>query len=300
VLNLKPLTSRKFSLFDEATHDVLGKVDKALKAVIEKQSASVQLQEAMYYAALNGGKRFRPLLMMGSASLFDLSFETFLPIATAVELIHAYSLVHDDLPAMDNADIRRGKPSCWRQYSEATAILVGDGLLTLAFELIASSSLNPTIALELVTKLAKASGPNGMVGGQMLDIAQDHHDDFSSITTLQRLKTGELIAFCCEAGAIMGEQDPFIRKQLKEVGYKIGLIYQMVDDLLDKKGEAHILGKPSQQDGDKITLVDKMGEDQTLQKIDDLKEEAFSILKPFGPKADMFKEIIKRSIERKF
>ncbi|MBY0461899.1 MAG: polyprenyl synthetase family protein [Alphaproteobacteria bacterium] len=296
---MKPLTSLKFSLLEERTKGVVDKVDNALDVVIEKQFASVQLRRAMQYAALNGGKRFRPLLMMAAGDLFDISFETLLPVSTAAELIHAYSLVHDDLPAMDNADTRRGKPSCWRQFDEATAILVGDGLLTLAFEVIASSSLSPAIALELVTKLAKASGPNGMVGGQMLDMSQDHQGDLSLITTLQRLKTGELIAFCCEAGAIMGTSDPFIKKQIKEVGYKIGLIYQMVDDLLDKKGEVNTLGKPSQQDGNKITLVDKMGEEQTIQKINDVKENIFLVLKPFGPKADLFREIITWAVERK-
>ncbi|MBY0281666.1 MAG: polyprenyl synthetase family protein [Alphaproteobacteria bacterium] len=296
---MKPLTSHKSSLLDERVSDVASKIDKALEAIIEKQSASAQLKQAMEYAALNGGKRFRPLLMRASGDLFDIPFDTLLPASVAVELIHAYSLVHDDLPAMDNADTRRGKPSCWCQFDEATAILVGDGLLTLAFEVISSSSLPPSIALELVTKLAKASGPNGMVAGQMLDMNQDHHDDVSLITALQRLKTGELIAFCCEAGAIIGSADPFVKKQLKDVGYKIGLIYQMVDDLLDKKGDANTLGKPSQHDSNKITLVDKMGEGQTLQKIENLKEEIFLALKPFGSKADLFREIIMWSIERK-
>lgn len=298
--NLKPLVQPKVSLFDEAAGVITDNVDKALSLVLEKQFASLTLQEAMKYAALNGGKRFRPLLIMASGALFDVSFETLLPVGTAVELIHAYSLVHDDLPAMDNAHTRRGKPSCWRQYDEATAILVGDGLLTLAFEVISSSSLPPSIALELVTKLAKASGPSGMVAGQMLDIRQEHNNDLNLIINLQRLKTGDLIAFCCEAGAIMAGQDPFIKKQLKEVGYKTGLIYQMMDDLLDKKGEAHVLGKPSQNDNNKITLVDEMDEERFFQKIHLLKQEISKALASFDARADLFKEILEWSIRRAF
>lgn len=297
---MKPLPLLKYSLLDEATKIVIDKTDQALNHALEKQSVSPTLGQAMHYAALNGGKRFRPLLMKASGDLFDIPFDLLLPAATAVELIHAYSLVHDDLPAMDDADTRRGKPSCWRQFDEATAILVGDGLLTLAFEVLASSSLNPSVALELVVTLAKASGPNGMVGGQMLDIKQDHQNNTDLISTLQRLKTGELIAFCCKAGAVIGSQDLLIKKQLKEVGYKVGQIYQMVDDLLDKKGNAKVLGKPSQHDTNKITLIDKMGERHTLQKIYNLKEEILTTLEPFGPKADLFKEILEWSIARSF
>lgn len=296
---MKPLTLLKFPSVDAVTKLVAEKVDQDLSIVLEKQSVSIVLRQAMQYAVLNGGKRFRPLLMKASADLFDISFDDLLPAAMAIELIHAYSLVHDDLPAMDNADTRRGKPSCWRQFDEVTAILVGDGLLTLAFEVMALSPLKASVVLELVTKLAKASGPNGMVGGQMLDIRQDHQNDVTLIATLQRLKTGELIAFCCEVGAVVAEQDSYVKQQLKEVGYKVGLIYQMVDDFLDKKGNAVVLGKPSQQDNNKITLIDTIGERQMLQKVYDLKEEIFRTLRPFGTKADLFKEILEWSIERK-
>jgi len=252
----------------------------------------------MKYAALNGGKRFRPLLIRASGNLFDIPFQTLLPIAVATELIHAYSLVHDDLPPMDNADMRRSKPSCWRQFDEATAILVGDALLTLAFEVLASSSLRPEISLELVAKLARASGPNGMVGGQMLDIDQNHQNELESIRNLQRLKTGELIAFCAEAGAIIAEAENSLKQSLKEVGYKIGLIYQMVDDLLDQKGSIKNLGKPVQQDINKKTLIDVMGTDQVLSMIRLQRKAVDVVLTPFGQKADLFKDLLDWSCER--
>ena len=297
-LNSKLSQHPKFPFLTDLALLTASEVDAALCSLINNQSEAPSLREAMKYAALNGGKRFRPLLIRASGNLFDIPFQTLLPIAVAAELIHAYSLVHDDLPPMDNADMRRGKASCWRQFDEATAILVGDALLTLAFEVLASSFFRPEISLELIAKLAKASGPKGMVGGQMLDIDQNHKNELDSIKTLQRLKTGELIAFCAEAGAIVAEAEKSLKQSLKEAGYKIGLIYQVVDDLLDQEGLAKNLGKPVQQDINKKTLIDVMGIDQALSMIHLQMREVEVVLSPFGGKADLFKDLLDWSCER--
>lgn len=298
--NLKISTLPKSFLLKAAADVVVEKLDQSLKDLIEKQSTSIRLREAMLYAVLDGGKRFRPLLIKASGDLFGIAFEVLLPIAISVELVHAYSLVHDDLPAMDNADTRRGKPSCWRQFDEATAILAGDALLTLAFEQLSSFSLDPVVVLEIITKFSKAIGPQGMVGGQMLDITQDHHNNPNLINRLQQLKTGELIAFCCEVGAIVGHQHPSLKNQLKDVGYKMGLIYQIIDDLLDKKAEADLIGKPCRHDINKVTLVDQMGEIEIVERVNSLKQEILTVLTPFDSKADLFRDILVWSLERTF
>ncbi len=292
MLKPKLLTQPNFRFLNETISFICTEVDSILEGVIGAQTGSSRLREAMAYAVLKGGKRFRPLLIKASGDLFGVPFKTILPIAAAIEMLHAYSLVHDDLPAMDNSDTRRGQPSCWRQFGEETGILAGDALLTLAFEVLALAPLPAHICLELVTKLAKACGANGMAAGQMLDISQEHNGKLLEIERLQKLKTGELIAFCCEVGAIVTGSSPDLKEKLREMGYKLGLLYQMTDDFLDLRGNIENIGKPINQDADKITIVSLVGYDKARQMIESYRDEIRFMLIDFGKNALLFEEIL--------
>ncbi len=252
---MNPLKLKDSAFLNQRWQTVINTVDEAIADYLKKQKAPSPLQDAMYYAALQGGKRFRPLLMQAVADYVGVDFQKVLPAAVAVEFIHAYSLVHDDLPAMDNAPLRRGKPSVWKQFDEATAILAGDALLTLAFQVLAESSLPSSISLSLVQELAKASGPSGMVGGQMLDISPVHTVNISHSEHLQNLKTGQLFAFSCISPAIVADTPLHAIESLRSVGLSLGLIYQVVDDLLDHTSTPETLGKPTQNDTQKTTFV---------------------------------------------
>ena len=202
-------------------------------------SSEARLVRAMRHACLNGGKRLRPFLVMEGAKLFGVDANCALRVATAVEFLHCYSLVHDDLPAMDNSDLRRGKPTVHKVFDDATAILAGDALLTQSFEILAHVDTHgdARVRVELVAALAKAAGPQGMVGGQMLDlIAETTPFELPTITRLQRMKTGDMIAFSCEAGAILGKATPNLRQALRNFAHDLGLAFQIVDDLLDADG----------------------------------------------------------------
>src|SRR5262249_34108511 len=200
---------------------------------------------------MGGGKRIRPFLVLNGARLFDVPEEGARRTAAAIEMVHSYSLVHDDLPAMDNADLRRGRPSVHRQFDEATAILAGDGLLTQAFEVLVDEEThaNPSVRSELVLALAGAAGVAGMVGGQMIDLEAQHARlDLDAITKLQRLKTGAIIRFSCEAGAIMASAPTKERRALQLYAEDLGLAFQIADDLLDVESSVAITGKPVGQD----------------------------------------------------
>ena len=225
-----------------------------------------RLLAAMRHGVLNGGKRLRPLLVMESAALFDADAGDALRVAAALECVHCYSLIHDDLPSMDDDDLRRGQPTVHRAFDEATAILAGDGLLTLAFDILASgeSRLAAAANLELVAGLARAAGIGGMVGGQALDLAAGSEPpDETGVITLQAMKTGALIRYACEAGAICRQRQPAERERLGEFGAAIGLAFQLADDLLDLSADAGALGKATGKDAaaGKATLAALHGED---------------------------------------
>ncbi|MFQ5534924.1 MAG: polyprenyl synthetase family protein [Sphingomonadales bacterium] len=235
--------------------------------------------EAMRYVTLAGGKRFRPFLVATSASLFGVSRASALRAGAAVELVHTYSLVHDDLPCMDDDDLRRGHPTAHVKYDEATAVLTGDALLTLAFEILADERThsNPKVRLELIATLAAASGANGMVGGQMIDIAADGHDhDIGSITRLQQMKTGALITFSAQAGAVLGRAGKEKRLALKAFAHDLGLAFQIADDLLDTDGSAEEMGKAVGKDADqgKATFVSILGKDRARTQAELLAQQA--------------------------
>ncbi len=260
--------------------------------------------EAMRYSALAGGKRLRPFLVMESASLFDVDPEHALHCAAAVEMIHCYSLIHDDLPAMDDSDLRRGRATAHKEFDEATAILAGDGLLTEAFAVLASPRCHPdpSIRSDLIAGLAQASGAAGMVGGQMIDIAPGRDAlDLAGITNLQALKTGALITFACEAGAILGRADDKAGRALRLYARDLGLAFQIVDDLLDSQSTPEELGKPTGQDeaAGKATFVGLLGVEGARAKARTLVEEACGHLAIFSQKAMLLEATAQFVLERR-
>src|SRR3954451_10225262 len=211
-----------------------------------------RLASAMAYALLSGGKRLRPFLVIESAALFEVPRQNALWVAAALECIHCYSLVHDDLPAMDNDDLRRGKPTVHKAYDEATAILAGDALQLLAFDLLGrpETHADPAVRIELVTELAAAAGHSGMAGGQMLDLTAAQRDwSLPEIMRMQAMKTGALFRFACLAGAILGRASDAEKSSLRSYGDAIGLAFQITDDILDVEASAELLGKATRKDG---------------------------------------------------
>jgi farnesyl diphosphate synthase len=276
--------------------DAAAATETLLEAILVQSPAEgeiarpARLVEAMRYAALGGGKRLRPFLAIEAAQLFGEDGAGALRIGAAIECLHCYSLVHDDLPAMDDDDLRRGKPTLHRAYDEATAILAGDALQTLAFDLLAdpATTADPLVRAELVLGLARASGLGGMAGGQMLDLqAETDTPDEASIRQLQAMKTGALIRFSCEAGAILGRASTADRARIRRFGEIIGLAFQLADDILDETATAEALGKATGKDSSrgKGTLVGLYGVARVRAMLDDLVAEAEALLAPFGGRA---------------
>jgi len=262
-----------------------------------------RVTEAMRYAALGQGKRLRPFLVVESAALFGVPRDRALRTGAALECVHCYSLVHDDLPAMDDDDLRRGKPTAHKAFDEATAILAGDALLTVAFEILADEATHPdpTVRVALVSRLARAAGVAGMVGGQMLDIEAETRADaaeLAHIGLIQSLKTGALFRYACEAGAILGGADaaPLIR-----YAQKIGLAFQIADDILDVESTPEALGKATQKDKamGKATFVDLLGLDEARAQASRLVDEAVASLSCYGDKAGILNEAARFIVARR-
>ncbi len=278
--------------------------DTLARLLPEPEGHEGRVAEAMRYASLAGGKRLRPFLTVSSARLLGVEGEPALRAAAAVEMIHCYSLVHDDLPAMDDDDLRRGQPTCHIEFDEATAILTGDALLTYAFEVLAGDATHPDPAVrcELVGGLAMAAGPAGMVGGQMIDLAAADNDlDLAGITRLQNLKTGALIAFSCEAGAILGEATPDHRQAMAAYGRDLGLAFQIADDLLDIESTEAELGKAVGKDADhgKATFIDLLGLEGARDYSRQLVDSAIGRLDSFGDGAILLKEAARFVVDRR-
>ena len=258
-----------------------------------------RLIAAMRHAVLGGGKRLRPFLVVESAALFGADPAGALLAGAALECVHCYSLVHDDLPAMDNDDLRRGRPTVHKAFDEATAILAGDALLTLAFDLIARPEVHakPEVRAALTVELARASGLGGMAGGQMLDLAAEgrfedkHALSQQEIATLQAMKTGALLRFACRAGAILGEAKPDAMANLDRFGVIVGQAFQIADDLLDVESDTATLGKAAHKDAaaGKATLVTALGIAGAHERLAQLVAEAETTLMPFGAKADILR-----------
>ncbi|MBZ9967345.1 polyprenyl synthetase family protein [Mesorhizobium sp. BR1-1-2] len=265
--------------------------DRALTGEIARPK---RLMAAMRHGVLNGGKRLRPFLVMESAALFSADGETALRVAAALECVHCYSLIHDDLPAMDDDDLRRGQPTVHRAFDEATAILAGDALLTLAFDIVAdeTTALPAERRAALVLALARAAGTGGMVGGQTLDLeAERIAPDEAGIIRLQAMKTGALIRFACEAGAVVAGVPAGDRERLAEFGSAIGLAFQLADDLLDLTADAAQMGKATGKDAaaGKATLVALHGEAWARAQLHGLVHQAHALLEPYGEQAGLLK-----------
>lgn len=264
--------------------------------------------EAMKYSIMNGGKRLRPFLVTETAKLFGLDFADTLRPAVALECIHSYSLIHDDLPAMDNDDLRRGKPTCHKAFDEATAILAGDGLLTYAFAIISDEKTHPssTIRCQLINLLANAAGAfNGMVAGQMLDLyAENNITDNSEklIKNIEEMKTGRLIRYACESGAILGQASIEETQALINYSRKIGIAFQIADDILDVEGEQSLVGKTLHKDASqgKQTFVSLYGLDQAKQLAQQHVNEAKESISPFGNKANTLQTLSDFIITRSY
>ncbi|MFL0670560.1 MAG: polyprenyl synthetase family protein [Erythrobacter sp.] len=290
----------------ENLKQVQAEIDSVFDAMLPvPDDTSARLIEAMRYAAIGGGKRVRPLLVVSTASLFGVNRESALRAGAAIEAIHVYSLIHDDLPCMDNDDMRHGKPTLHKVFDEATAVLAGDALHALAFEILADveTSADPFTRSELILTLGQASGMHGMAGGQMMDMVADEEGvqyDLHTITRLQQLKTGALLAASVEMGAILGKVAPQGRAHLRAYARDIGLAFQIADDLLDVEGDSDKAGKTLRKDEvqGKQTFVTLMGVDKAREQARALVDQAILRLASYGPEADILRALARFIVER--
>jgi len=302
----------------QSAEDLLAAHGQAVNAYLTELLAAMgdspaRLTESIRYSLMAGGKRLRPALVLetfqccaagAGRGASDAAFRSALAAAGAMELIHTFSLVHDDLPAMDNSDLRRGRPTCHKAFDDATAVLAGDGLLTMAFEVLADPDTHgdPAVRCELVASLAQAAGSNGMVGGQMIDLLAEHRSDLDigAITRLQRLKTGALIAFACEAGAILGKAPQDLRLALRGYAHDLGLAFQIADDLLDVEGSSAATGKPVGADAaaGKATFVSILGVERARAQASLLVNQAVAHLEPFEGRAQLLRDVARFVVDR--
>jgi farnesyl diphosphate synthase len=287
-----------------ALKEVAAEMDRRFDTLLKvPDDARADLYRAMRHAAIGGGKRLRPLLVFATARLFDVRRDHAARVATALEAIHVYSLIHDDLPAMDDDDVRRGKPTVHKAFDEATAILAGDCLHALAFEVLADPATHPDpfVRVELLADLARAAGPAGMAGGQVMDlVAETTTFDLGTVTRLQQMKTGALIACAVEAGAILGRLPPEGRTGLRGYAHDLGLAFQIVDDLIDVEGDEALAGKKLRKDGDagKETFVSLLGVARAREQSQLLVDQAIDHLRHYGKEADLLRAIARYVIER--
>jgi len=314
IIKARPHPETAAGAFAQPHHQAVNLAQALGDAAAEVNAAMVDLlpapapiygrvQEAMRYAIFVGGKRLRPFLILESARLFGVARGHALRAAAAIEMLHTYSLVHDDLPCMDDDDLRRGQPTVHRKFDEATAVLVGDGLLTHAFEVLADPATHPSaeIRCRLIAALARAGGSDGMIGGQMMDIvAADHTFGPDQVIQLQRMKTGALFEFSCEAGPILGEASADDRRRLRDYARDIGLAFQISDDLIDVTSTAEQAGKAVGKDKDKgkATLVSIHGVEGARQEAHRLAVHAAELLSPYGPEADALRAVPFMLIDR--
>ena len=292
------------SILAEALADVARDVDHLFDQLLAvPDDARAPLYQAMRHAAIGGGKRMRPLLTIAASRLFNVDPAAALRVGCAVEAINVYSLVHDEMPCMDDDDMRRGKPTVHKAFDEAIAVLAGDSLHEIAFELLVDpeTHADPFVRVELIEGLARASGPSGMAGGQMMDIAAETSDfDLTAVTRLQALKTGALIAFSVEAGAILGRLPPEGRGPLRGYARDVGLAFQIADDLLDVEGDEELAGKALKKDEakGKATFVSLMGVERARGQAGMLVDQAIAHLASHGPEADLLRAIARYAVER--
>lgn len=290
-----------------ALADVAAAMERTLDDLIPTGAGrESRLFDAMRYACLAGGKRLRPFLLVATADMFGVDRVRSLRAAAAIEFVHCYSLVHDDLPAMDDDDLRRGRPTCHIEFDEATAILAGDALQTLAFEVLADPATHPDPAVrsDLVLALATGAGATGMVGGQMFDLEAEKHGDtfgLADVERLQQMKTGRLIAYGCKAGGILGQADAAQRTALDAYAADLGLAFQIADDILDAEGDEAEVGKKVGKDAEagKATFVSLLGLDEAKNRARDLTLQATSHLDLFGTDADLLRDVARFVVDRR-
>lgn len=284
-------------------------VERRLSTILDgsaRAGTPQRLVAAMRHATLGGGKRLRPFLVIETAGLFGVAAEAAVDTAASLELVHCYSLVHDDLPAMDNDDLRRGRPTVHKAFDEWTAILAGDALLTLAFEVLAEAAPpagGTSLAAALVSSLARAAGPAGMVGGQCLDLEADKlghpvEPDAAHVERLQAMKTGALIRCACDLGAILGQAGENARRALGLYGERLGLAFQIADDLLDVEGDAATMGKAAGKDERKATWHTAAGMEAAKRRLAEVAGAASAALAPFGSRADTLREAVAFATQR--
>ena len=295
--NIISVVKEYSSLFNLKIRPLFIKVDGLEKRVVD----------AMEYSVMNGGKRLRPFLVYETSKLFDIPFEQSFYAAASLEMLHSYSLIHDDLPAMDNDDLRRGKPTCHKQFDEATAILAGDGLLTYAFEILATSPYEDKIKIELIKLLSQAAGAiNGMIAGQMLDLSTERMTNITNsefiIKHIEEMKTGCLLKYACEAGAVIGKADNTKRQALVEYSRRIGIAFQIADDILDVEGSQEIVGKTLKKDKaqNKLTFVGCYGIETARQMSRELIEQAKDIVSVFGKTSQNLQDLADFIINRNY
>lgn len=291
------MSAKNPELAKQALKDFAPKIESILLDLLPSAGGMEdQVIDAMRYALMAGGKRLRPFLITQTSALFSVDQQYALRVAAAIECVHTYSLIHDDLPAMDDDDMRRGKPSVHKKFDEATAILAGDALLTFAFEILSDEKTHPdpSVRCDLITALSRSSGAIGMVGGQMIDLkAENQNLQREQINRMQRMKTGALIVFSCEVGAILAKVTDERRDALVKYADNIGLAFQVADDLLDVEGSSEDLGKTAGKDMEagKATLVSLMGIEQARTYADELIEQAISEMQIFDNKADVLRSL---------
>jgi len=292
-------------IFSNKLNIIANSTNSYLKSFFLKQNKNSSLLPPMKYGVFSGGKRFRSSIVVNTGKIYGINYRKLIIIASAIECIHSYSLIHDDLPSMDNDELRRGKLTVHKKFNEFTAILAGNSLLTLAFEILSGKDLklSQNYKNELIKTLSVCSGHSGLAGGQYSDLTFENKNIAQKkIINMQRKKTGELFGFCCESIAIVKGISNEKRKKLKTIGINIGLLFQTVDDLIDHRGDSVIVGKPTKSDKKKgkATLVNLLGYEETVNFAKNLKKKIDEQIKSYGAKADDLLDSVKFIIERKF
>ena len=293
------------SVFSSKLNTIANGTNSYLKSFFSNQKKNSFLLEPMKYGVFSGGKRFRSAIVFNTGKIYDINYKKLIIIGSAVECIHSYSLMHDDLPSMDNDELRRGKLSVHKKFNEFTAILAGNSLLVLAFEILSGKELNlsQNYKNQLIRTLSICSGHSGLAGGQYSDLSFENKSVLKkNIINMQKKKTGELFGFCCESIAIIKGVNSAKRKQLKEIGINIGLLFQIVDDLIDYKGDSVIVGKPTGSDKKKgkATLVNLLGYEETINFAKNLKKKIDQKIKKYGTKTNDLLDSVQFILERKF
>ena len=293
------------SIFSAKLNTIANNTNSYLKSFFLKQKNNSYLLQPMKYGIFSGGKRFRSAIIVNTGKIYDIDYKKLIIIGSAIECIHSYSLIHDDIPSMDNDELRRGKLAVHKKFNEFTAILAGNSLLTLAFEILSGDDLklSQNYKNQLIKTLSICAGHLGLAGGQYFDLTFENKNiSKKNIIKMQKKKTGELFGFCCESIAIIKGANSTKRKKLKEIGMNIGLLFQIVDDLIDYKGDSMIVGKPTKSDEKKgkATLVHLLGYEETINFAKNLKKKIDQKIKKYGTKANDLLDSVQFILERKF